>query len=214
MAEDVAAKAADGQRHRRTYLVDRAFQLKYALLMAGAGVVVALAFGLWLHQAHVQAMNLVPLDPELRAVMERGERELLLAFAGIAVLLALALGLLGVVITHRVAGPIFVMGHYMNVVAQGRFPRMRTLRRGDELRPFFETFLAAVDALKRREAHHAVVLVDAAERVRAAASRVPDLASVADALDAAAGERRLALQADDVEPTPFCTPAPARERAS
>jgi hypothetical protein len=214
MADDVAAHAADGHRHRRTYLVDRAFQLKYALLMAAAGVVVSLAFGLWLHQAHLQAMNLAVLDPELRAVMERGERELLLAFAGIAVLMAVALGLLGVVITHRVAGPIFVMGHYMSVVAQGRFPRMRTLRRGDELRRFFETFLGAVDALKRREAHHAVVLADAAVRIRAAAPRSPDLAEVADALDAAAGERRIALQLDDPEPTPLLTPAPARERAS
>jgi hypothetical protein len=91
---------------------------------------------------------------------------------------------------------------------------MRTLRRGDELRPFFETFLGAVDALKWREAHHAVVLADAAVRIRAAAPRSPDLAEVADALDAAAGERRLALQLDDPEPTPLLTPAPARERAS
>jgi hypothetical protein len=212
MSEVAAAPAADGHRHRRTYLVDRAFQLKYALLMAAAGVVLSLAFGLWLHQAHGQAMNLAALDPELRAVMERGEQELLLAFAGIAALMAVALGLLGIVITHRVAGPIFVMGHYMNVVAQGRFPRMRTLRRGDELRPFFETFLAAVEALKRREAHHAVLLADAAVRLRASAD--PALAGVADALDAAAAERRLAVSADDPEPTPLFTPAPARERAS
>jgi hypothetical protein len=212
MSEVSEAHAADGHRHRRTYLVDRAFQLKYALLMAAAGVVLSLAFGLWLHQAHGQAMNLAALDPELRAVMERGERELLLAFAGIAALMAVALGLLGVVITHRVAGPIFVMGHYMSVLAHGRFPRMRTLRRGDELRPFFETFLAAVEALKHREAHHAVLLADAAVRIRASGD--PALAGVADALDAAAAERRLAVSVDDPEPTPLFTPAPAPERAS
>ena len=214
MAEVVAPHATDGHRHRRTYLVDRAFQLKYAGVMAAVGVVLAFAFGFWLHQAHVQAMDLAALDPEVRALLQRGERELLFTFGAIAVLLALALGLLGVVITHRVAGPIFVMGHYMKVMAQGRFPRMRTLRRGDELRPFFETFLEAVEALKRREAHHAVLLADAAVRVRAAAARDPGLARVADALEAAAAERRVATSSEDAEPTPHLAAAPPRERAS
>src|SRR5690606_25644408 len=102
----------------------------------------------------------------------------------------------------------------MKVIAQGRFPRMRTLRRGDELRPFFETFIDAVEALKHREAQHAVVLADAAVRIRAAAARDPGLGRIAEVLEQAAAERRVALQADDPEPTPHFTPAPARERAS
>ena len=55
-------------------LVDRGFQLKYALLMAGAGLVVAVVFGLWLHQAHVQATALLAPDPETRALVERSDR--------------------------------------------------------------------------------------------------------------------------------------------
>jgi hypothetical protein len=208
MAEGSAAPAAKSEPHRRHYLVDRGFQLKYALFMAAAGLAVACVFGLWLQQAHAQATSLLAPDAETRALVERSDRLLLAAFAVIAVLLAAALGLLGVVITHRVAGPVFVMGHYLEVLAQGRFPRMRTLRRSDELKLFFRTFLDAVDHMKAREARHAAVLEDAVQRMRAAAVKLPELQPAIDALAAAARERRAALAQDDLELTPMAVSAP------
>jgi hypothetical protein len=178
--------------------------------MAGAGLVVAVVFGLWLHQVHAQATALLAPDPETRALVERSDRVLLGAFAAIAVLLAAALGLLGVVITHRVAGPVFVMGHYLRVLSEGRFPRMRTLRRSDELKGFFRSFLEAVDMMKLREARHTAVLEDAVRRMREASAAAPDLAPAIDALARAAQERRAALAQDDLELTPLAVPAPKR----
>jgi methyl-accepting chemotaxis protein len=206
MAEATLAAAEGAGGPRRRYLVDRGFQLKYAVLMAVAGLVVALVFGAWLHQAHVQATALLAPDPETRALVERSDRLLLGAFAAIAVLLAVALGLLGVVITHRVAGPVFVMGHYLRVLADGRFPRMRTLRRSDELKTFFRTFIEAVDMMKVREARHTAVLEDAVRRMRVAVAAAPELAPAIDALAKAAQERRAALAQDDLELTPLAVP--------
>jgi type IV secretory pathway TrbD component len=198
---------AAGRAHqRRVYLVDRAFQLKYTALLMGTGLLVALVFGLWIWQAHQQTTELVSVDPALRPVLEASDRQLLYVFVGIATLLAAALGLLGLVVTHRVAGPMFVMGHYMSVLAQGRFPRMRTLRRHDELKSFFHVFLQAVQKLKEREADHAAVLEEAVERMRAAGSQASDLAPAIAALEAAALERRRALSADDPELTPMFVP--------
>jgi len=205
---DPSAAARANPGARRTFLVDRRFQLKYSIVMAAAGLVVAVVFGLWLHQVHAQATALLAPDPETRALVERSDRLLLGAFAAIALLLALALGLLGVVITHRVAGPVFVMGHYLEVIASGRFPRMRTLRRSDDLKPFLKTFIDAVDAMKAREASHAAVLEDAVQRMRAATPRSPELQAAVDALSAAAWERRAALSQDDPELTPMAVPAP------
>jgi hypothetical protein len=208
MAEIAAASAPAEGQGRQTYLVDRRFQLKYALLMAGAGVLVALLFGFWVYQVHLQATQLVQMDPETRVLVRNGERLLLYSFIAISALMALALALLGVVMTHRVAGPIFVIGHYMTVLAQGRYPRMRTLRKQDELRSFFQVFLSAVAALKTREARHAAVLEDVAARIRAALPRAPELAPALDWLEQAARERRLALSVDDSEPTPLYVAAP------
>jgi hypothetical protein len=215
MAEASAAARAPAAAHgRRSYLVDRGFQLKYALTLAGAGVLLSIVFGFWLYQAHVQAIQLVPLDEELRGLVDRSDRELLTAFAGISALMGLALAFVGVVITHRVAGPVFVMGHYMTVLSQGRYPRMRTLRRSDELRRFFLVFLNAVDAMKQRDAAHTVVLEEAVEKMRAAVPRAPELAPVIEALAAAARERRAALQLDDPEPTPLYVDPSGREPAA
>jgi hypothetical protein len=213
MSEGSAAAEPHGAPRRR-YLVDRGFQLKYALLMAAAGLVVAGVFGVWLHQAHAQATALLTPDPETRALVERSDRLLLGAFVVIAALLSAALGLLGVVITHRVAGPVFVMGHYLHVLAEGRFPRMRTLRRSDELKVFFQAFLDAVDSMKVREARHAAVLEDAVRRMRAAAARAPELAPAIEALARAAQERRAALAQDDLELTPMAVPAPKNRQSA
>ncbi len=209
---EASAAAADHGAPRRRYLVDRGFQLKYALVMALAGLVVAVVFGVWLHQAHAQATALLSPDPETRSLVERSDRLLLGAFVVIAVLLSAALGLLGVLITHRVAGPVFVVGHYLHVLAEGRFPRMRTLRRSDELKHFFQTFLDSVEAMKLREAKHAAVLEDAVRRMRAAAVATPELAPAIEALARAAQERRSALAQDDLELTPMAVPAPKNRK--
>ena len=199
---EAAPSAAAHPHHRRVYLVDRTFQLKYSLMLAAAGLVVPLVFGLWMWQAHLQTTEILVVDPELRPLAQAIDRQLLLVLAGIAVLMSAALGLLGLLVTHRVAGPIFVMGHYMQVLSQGRFPRMRTLRRHDELKSFFHLFLQAVATLKEREARHAALLEEAAGRMREAMDRAPELSAAMESLEAAARERRLALAQDDPELTP------------
>jgi hypothetical protein len=206
MAQTAADPARTVRRPRRTYLVDRVFQLKYTLLLMGVGLVVALIFGLWIYQAHRQSIALLATDPMLWPEIRRVDRQLLIMFAGIAVLMSATLGLVGVLITHRVAGPVFVMGYYMSVLAEGRYPRMRTLRKSDELRSFFEVFLHAVAKLKERESIHAAMLEDAVAQLRAA--HAPGTEAAIEALEAAALERRNALSVDDPDVTPQYVPAP------
>ncbi len=193
MAEGSPAPAGAPAHHRRTYLVDPGFQLRYALLLAGAGALLALLGGLWLHQAQLQVTELLPLDAEARALVARTDRELLGALAGLAALMALALGVLGVIITHRVAGPVLVLGRYLQAFGAGRYPPVRALRRGDELQRLFGVFAEGVEALRARERAHADLLEAAAAQVRAALPRAPELAATADALLEAARSRRAAL---------------------
>ena len=180
---------------RRVYLVDRRFQLKYAALLAGAGLLVALVFGTWVWQAHRQSVDLAVSDATLRAVLEAGDRQLLVVFLGIAVTLSVALGLLGLVLTHHVAGPVYVMSHYLAALAQGRYPAMRPLRRGDELKEFFTLFQRAVGALRDREERHAAVSEGVIRHLRDAAAKVPELGSAVEALEALVREEREATRA-------------------
>jgi hypothetical protein len=151
MEPQAQAPSIPSRPGRRTYVVDRRFQLKYTLLLVGVGVLVAALFGAMMYLVHVSA---------LRAYAEgRGTAEssstLVWVMLALAVAMAAALSLVGVMITHRVAGPVHVMNHYLNVLAGGRYPIMRPLRKGDELQRFFETFQGAIESLRSREADEA-----------------------------------------------------------
>ena len=134
---------------RRQVLVDRRFQLKYAVGLAIGGASLCAAFGgaVWLalHQARET------LGPEAQATLQGTVTTVLVLSAFMALVMALVLSLVGLLVSHRVAGPMRVLRGQLRQLAEGRFPRWRPLRSHDELRDVFGEFHATVDALRRRE---------------------------------------------------------------
>lgn len=178
---------------RRRYLVDRRFQLKLILQLVGWGALIAVLFGLWIWQSHEQTAGTLAQSGVPSEVVERSGRRLLWVVAGIALLSAAALGLLGFIIGHRVAGPLHVVGTQLRTLANGRFPRRRSLRRGDELKAFFTEFLDTVESLRERELRHTEMLEGVLLRMQAAAPRAPELAPAIAALEEEIRARREAL---------------------
>lgn len=82
------------------------------------------------------------------------ERQYLL-FASVIVLalvfLVVVIGLAGVVVTHRIAGPVHKMKRLLGELAKGHFRVVARLRKGDELKEFFDTFNRAARELSRRQ---------------------------------------------------------------
>jgi nitrogen fixation/metabolism regulation signal transduction histidine kinase len=166
---------------RRTYIVDRRFQIKYTLMLMIGGAVISILFGViaYLVAADVQ-QNLTHevarfgsrgLDQTaIDRLLKESTTTLLVLTVGITVLMTLALALLGVLITHRVAGPVHVMSNYVEALANGRYPLVRPLRKGDELKVFFERFQHALESLRRREEADAVAIQDALVKLKPAAS--------------------------------------------
>lgn len=167
--ETAAAQATEPRRKygRRTFLVDRGFQLKYTLGIVGANFVLSLVFGAMMYRAHQENSALLAVPPEFLPVVASYDRSALYTMAGISAMMAGALGLLGVLFTHRIAGPLFVLGHYVSILAKGRYPVMRPLRKGDELREFFATFQRAVESMKARDRADASAIEDAVRRAEA-----------------------------------------------
>jgi nitrogen fixation/metabolism regulation signal transduction histidine kinase len=90
----------------------------------------------------------------LRAQSQMIEREYLFFGAVIVsalLLLVLGVGLAGVVVTHKVAGPVFKMKRLLGELAKGHFRVVARLRKGDELQHFFDAFNDATDQLRRRQ---------------------------------------------------------------
>lgn len=80
--------------------------------------------------------------------MERASKYTIWYLGGLMGFLVLSLAIFGIVITHRVAGPLFVMGRFFNSIAQGDFRlQKRALRKGDELGDIFQRGVDAVQSL-------------------------------------------------------------------
>jgi len=73
---------------------------------------------------------------------------LLWTLVGFLSALVLGIGLAGIVVTHKVAGPIFKMKRHLREVGAGKLDIPWGLRKGDELVEFFEVLREMIQALR------------------------------------------------------------------
>lgn len=85
------------------------------------------------------------------AALATHRKELLGGLVATLSLLVVAMGLVGIVFTHKVAGPVFKMKRLLRQVGEGKLVVREKLRKGDELQDFFEVFEAMVAELRRRQ---------------------------------------------------------------
>ncbi|HRI69574.1 MAG TPA: HAMP domain-containing protein [Polyangium sp.] len=65
---------------------------------------------------------------------------LFLVIVGALAVLVVCIALAGIVVTHKVAGPVFKMQRMFGQVGDGHFAVRERLRKGDEMQTFFEAF--------------------------------------------------------------------------
>jgi hypothetical protein len=136
---------------RRTFLVDRRFQLKYTMIIVLVGVAVSALLGFFIYRLTLENTKILMLDPELREKVSMFDTAVVFYFIGFMVLMALFLFIWGIVITHRVAGPIFIVSRFLRQIGDNLVPPTRQLRKRDEFQEFFDTYTAMVNSLKQQQ---------------------------------------------------------------
>jgi nitrogen fixation/metabolism regulation signal transduction histidine kinase len=106
-----------------------------------------------------------------QAAIATDRRNLQLLLAGAGVALVVLLFAMGIVITHRIVGPVHKMKRLLRRVSTGRLVVDERLRRGDELEDLFETFLQMTYSLRAMQSARLATL-DATLR-RAEAENAP-----------------------------------------
>lgn len=156
-------------KRRLIPIVDSKFQLKYTAIIMAVAAVVSTALGYFLWNAHqeMNAMLATLTDSALGDSLNADDAgriwTMVVAFLVGEVVI---LGLLGIFVTHRVCGPIFVLRQHLSTLNKGRYPALRPLRSRDEFVDAFQTFAEFVTSLKQRdeaEAKALAVLVDQAK---------------------------------------------------
>jgi nitrogen fixation/metabolism regulation signal transduction histidine kinase len=79
------------------------------------------------------------------------QRTMLITLTTALTLLVVLIGFAGILVTHKVAGPIFKMKRQIRDVGEGHLRIPNKLRKGDELVDFFEAFETMVVNLRSRQ---------------------------------------------------------------
>jgi hypothetical protein len=186
-AETLTAEATDARPayRRRHYLLDRRFQLRHTIGLSLVSLAISAAFGATMYQVHLENTALLKVTPEFMPLVKAADQDTLLLIVASTLGIAFAMVFVGIWATHRIAGPLWVIAHYLDILGKGRYPRMRPLRKGDQLLEFFERVGGAVDGMRTRDR------AEAGELEAVAQLAASDPAAAADRLRAlAAGKRR------------------------
>jgi len=165
---------AGGRTYKRklgNYLIDKQLQLRYVAFVTLLSAIISgsLGYMIWRQKARATDAVLQDFDAWIaqadndderqirtqvkedgRADMEKRDSRIILNMAGAGVGLVIVLSLFLVVMTHKVAGPLFKVGNYFEQMADGRLTKTWPLRRFDMLKDFYAKFQEMHTAVRER----------------------------------------------------------------
>ncbi|MCC7073332.1 MAG: hypothetical protein IT383_18615 [Deltaproteobacteria bacterium] len=146
---------AQAYKRRLIPIVDRQFQFKYTGIIVGIAAAISLVLGYFLWKSYVEmneVIDLASLSPEVNDKLNSDDARFVFTITlGFLAVEVAVLGVMGLLITHRVCGPIFVLQRHMQTISNGSYPTLRPLRSGDEFREAFDTFSRMIDNLRKRD---------------------------------------------------------------
>jgi len=169
------------KRKVRNYLLDVGLQLRYTATIVIVAVFLTAGLGFKMYQATRDVSKVILwtslVDPssaeELQAQFSNSDRVVLWGIIGFGVVLVFSIGTVGILITHKVAGPLHKIASLFARVRENRMgPAPSSLRKGDELQEFYSAYREMHQALRARVEEDVRVLTNAVSVLEA----VPDAA--------------------------------------
>lgn len=169
MSDPTAATGSPAPRtkhHRKisNYLLDKSLQLRYVLLVSILSAVIAAALGYMIYDQRriasesiegdlkvlTQADTSKEFQEQVTSGLESDDQMLVYKMVVVGFGLVVILSAYLVIMTHKVAGPLFKISMYFERMAEGRLSAVTPLRRGDMLQDFFGDFKAMHESLRAR----------------------------------------------------------------
>jgi methyl-accepting chemotaxis protein len=140
---------------RRNFIIERNFQLKYAFLLSVIGGMVSLTLGAVIYYFIRENYDLflssgLTTSPNVVNHIQREQRFLAVILVSAFIFLMIFLTVLGIFITHRIAGPVFTLRRALQKIAGGDYSPNVKLRKDDEFRTLEESFNFMMTSLRER----------------------------------------------------------------
>ena len=159
-SSEAAAPARPAYKRKvRNYLLDVGLQLRYTATIVIVAVFLTAGLGFKMYQATRDVSKVILwtslVDPssadELQAQFSNSDRVVLWGIVGFGVVLVLSISAVGILITHKVAGPLYKISNIFGRVRDNRLgPSPPSLRKGDELQDFYLSFREMHQSLRDR----------------------------------------------------------------
>ncbi len=199
-----ASRRARHKRRLSNYLLDKRLQLRYLILVTVMSTLIAGTLGALIYnQQHSASEDVVAGlaalgDDDLVATaqekMKAEDRALILKMAGAGIGMVVILSLYLLVMTHKVAGPLFKCALYFDKMAVGKLGKVTALRKGDMLNDFYDGFREMHEAVRGRQIADNATMRKFLDAVAAAGvERTGPLGDELTALDQHVTERKKAL---------------------
>jgi hypothetical protein len=157
--EQGAPSAQKYRRRMRNYLLDVGLQVRYTMTIVIVAVFLTAGLGYKMYQATRDISKVIELsgmaDPavagELQGQFASSDRWVLWGIIGFGVVLIISISAVGILITHKVAGPLFKITAFFARVRDNRLGVIPAkLRKGDELQDFYGSFREMHQALREK----------------------------------------------------------------
>jgi methyl-accepting chemotaxis protein len=177
--------AASNQRSFANYLVKRRFQLKWTAWIIVVTIGIFSSLGAYLYKVEqlythgnekicaTLGYSLDDCQGVIGDFMDSGDRGTVWILFGLCVVLVLILAVVGIILTHRVAGPIYALGMFMDNVGKGSLKHARGFRKNDEFQELADGFQSMVASLREWEESE----VKRLESIQEGTAETPEVAS-------------------------------------
>ena len=171
------------QRKLSNYLLDKKLQLRYIFLVTILSALISGALGYMIYDQRRTASESIERDLQaltqadasrqefedhVASVLAADDQALIYKMFAVGLGLVVILSAYLVIMTHKVAGPLFKVSSYFDQMTEGRLGSVTALRRGDMLQDFFSDFKAMHESLRARSQADVEVMERAAAALRGA----------------------------------------------
>lgn len=166
------------KRKLSNYLLDKKLQLRYVLVVTILSGIIAGALGYMIYDQRHQStasiesdlQRLVGADAKdvesITGDYQSQDRILVYKMVAAGIGLVVILSLYLVIMTHKVAGPLFKTSIYFERMAEGKLGAVTPLRQGDMLQEFYANFKEMHDAVRARAVADAAAMHAALQALR------------------------------------------------
>jgi hypothetical protein len=197
------------KRKVKNYLIDVGLQLRYTATIVIVAVVLTIILGIRIYQATQDTSKVILwtglVDPataqELQTQFAQSDRTVVWGIVGFGIILVLSIGGVGILLTHKVAGPLYKISSFFGRIRDNRLgPAPAKLRKGDELQNFYLSFRDMHQAIRGRVEDDVRVLEGALTAIEATPEgRAPSLQHALDELRQLRKRKEDSLEAPPID---------------